>query len=175
MITVTPLTCDKLTPDMLSDFMRVQAMTRKWVRNDDVWVLQDTDELREWDADKRLWVPEYLKQQIGRGGAAFGAYDSGRLVGFCCMDGCLAGNTAKYVNLTMLFVDDRCKRMGIGKQLFSAACTHAAKAGAQKLFISAIPSADTVAFYFNMGCSDAQEIIADFIDSDNDRFMEYLL
>lgn len=96
-------------------------------------------------------------------------------VGFCCIDGYLYGKTAKYANLTMLFVDDEWKRKGIGKALFKEICKYAKKKNAKKLFISAIPSVETIAFYFAMGCIDAKEIITDYIDTKNDRYLEYLL
>lgn len=96
-------------------------------------------------------------------------------VGFCCIDGYLYGKTAKYANLIMLFVDDEWKRKGIGKALFKEICKYAKKNNAKKLFISAIPSVETIAFYFAMGCIDAKEIITDYIDTKNDRYLEYLL
>lgn len=75
----------------------------------------------------------------------------------------------------MLFVDDKWKRKGLGKKLFDEICKHAAHKGADKLFISAIPSFETVAFYLNMGCEDAKDIISEYIDTENDRYLEYSL
>ena len=51
-------------------------------------------------------------------------YASGKisLVGFCSVDGRLAGKTVKYANLTMLFVDDKWKRKGVGRRLFDKIC-----------------------------------------------------
>ena len=48
-----------------------------------------TDEIREWDNDKRIWIPGYLMQQIDRGGAAAGAFVNGRMIGFASLDGIL--------------------------------------------------------------------------------------
>lgn len=87
----------------------------------------------------------------------------------------MRGDSAKYANLTMLFVDDEYKRKGIGKALFNAVCGHTIKMGAEKLFISAVPSVETVAFYFSMGCTDAKEIIPEYIDTEDDRYLEYSL
>lgn len=77
------------------------------------------------------------------------------------------------MNLTMLFVDDEWKRKGIGTKLFHQMCIYAENIKADKIFISAIPSYETVAFYSVMGCSDAKEIINSFVDSENDRYLEY--
>ena len=46
---------------------------------------------------------------------------------------------------------------------------------ADKLFISAIPSFETIAFYFNIGCGDAKEIISEYVDTDQDRYLEFVL
>ena len=46
---------------------------------------------------------------------------------------------------------------------------------ADKLFISAIPSFETVSFYLSMGCKDANEIIFEYVDTDEDRYLEYSL
>ena len=46
---------------------------------------------------------------------------------------------------------------------------------ADKIFISAIPSVETVNFYFNIGCKDALEIIPEYVDTQQDRYMEFLL
>ncbi|MDO4332488.1 MAG: GNAT family N-acetyltransferase [Eubacteriales bacterium] len=78
-------------------------------------------------------------------------------------------------SIFLLFVDDEWKRKGVGKALFEAICKCAFVNGADKLFISAIPSVETIAFYFSMGCTDAEEIITDYIDTENDRYLEYRL
>lgn len=115
--------------------------------------------LREWSAEKRKWITEYmLRQSIGA------ALCLAHIVmkdgsAFCCIDGVISGETAKYANLTMLFADDYWKRRGIGKLLFQKVCRYAFTIGAEELFISAIPSAETIAFYQSMGCTDANEIL----------------
>lgn len=45
--------------------------------------------------------------------------------------------------------------------------------GAEKLFISAVPSEETVAFYIAMRCRDAEEMIPEFVDTPEDRYLEY--
>ena len=172
MIKTKELYVNDITSDMLSDFHHHQLITEKWVKNH-VWELVETSELREWDDEKRLWIPNYLKEQIGRGSSVVAAYDGDVLIGFGSLDGCLAGESAKYANLTMLFVDDKWKRKGIGKNLFDKLCMCARNMGADKLFISSIASAETVAFYFSMGCEDAGEIIPAYVDTEQDRYLEY--
>lgn len=161
-----------ILPGLLDGFVHSQKIVKKWIKLNDVWELTDASLLREWSAEKRVWITEYMCQQIERGGTTVGAFCDDRLIGFCCVDGTVSGNSAKYANLTMLFVDDNWKRNGIGKSLLQEACKHATKLGAEKIFISAIPSAETIAFYQSMGCVDAAEIIEVFVDSDDDRYLE---
>lgn len=164
-----------IAPELLTDFAHCQKITKKWSKRDDVWELSDASILREWSTEKRIWITEYMCQQIERGGITVGAFYNERLIGFCCADGTVSGNSAKYANLTMLFVDDNWKRNGIGKLLLQEARKHAIKLGAEKLFISAIPSAETIAFYHKMGCVDANEIVEFFVDSEDDRYLELML
>ena len=156
-LSVTNFTASTIPDDFLKDFAHHQKITRKWVRTDAGWELEDASILREWDAEKRIWLVGYMREKIQNGGMVMAAFlPEGQLAGFCCVGGDLAGETASYANLLLLFVDDRFKRHGIGRLLLQEACRYAKKLGAEKLFLSAIPSEDTIAFYQNMGCVDAK-------------------
>lgn len=175
MVTVEKISVENIDTNMLMKFNHKQIIKEKYIKTENGWEVVNTDEVRQWNFEKRKWITEYMRQQIERGGVSLCAFDNEKLVGFCCVDGYICGETAKYANVTMLFVDDEFKRKGIGKKLFMKACDYAAKKGAEKIFISAIPSIETVAFYFSMGCVDAEEIIMDFVDTESDRYLEYLL
>ena len=175
MIEVKDLTTNDISPDMLLNFNHHQIITEKWVNRNKKWELVATSDLREWNTEKRIWISDYLRQQIERGGSVVAAFAGDILVGFCCVDGYLVEKTAKYANMTMLFVDDKWKRKGVGRKLFEKICIYAKRMDADKLFISAIPSLDTIAFYFNMGCEDAREIISEDVDTDKDRYLEFAL
>ena len=175
MFKIENISCDSISADMLLNFHHHQLINQKYVNTNGRWEIIKAHELREWNAEKRIWITKYLCEQIACGGSLAGAFFGDVLVGFCSIDGYLYGETAKYANLTMLFVDDRFKRNGVGKALFKAICKCALANGADKLFISAIPSVETVAFYLNIGCTDAKEIITNYIDTENDRYLEYKL
>ena len=175
MIHFKELTSQDLTEDLLLKFQHQQKITKKWVKFDDQWEIVTVNDLRTWEPEKRRWISEYLRQQIERGGSVIAAFDGETIVGFCSIDGGLRGITANYSNLTMLFVDDRWKRNGVGKALFNEICLCARERKAEKLFISAIPSFETVAFYFSVGCVEAREHISAYIDTEQDRCLEYVL
>ena len=170
--TIRELTQENLKIDFLNGFKHNQSWDKQWVNKNNSWLLQDCEMSREWDNEKREWIPTYLIEQISRGGNAIGAYAKDKLVGFCCVDGVLRDG---YANMTMLFVDDDYKRLGIGKKLFLAISEKARLIGAEKMFISAIPSQDTIAFYMAIGCKDAEHLPNEFLDSLNDRYLEFNL
>ena len=169
------LTVDGITTIMLSGFQHCQLITKMYKKINHQWELTDTSIMRQWNAEKRVWISQYLRQQIERGGAVIAALEANELIGFGALDGYLFGNTAKYANLTMLFVDDRWKRNGIGSKIFDEICKHAEGMKADKLFISAIPAVETVDFYLHIGCQDANEIVPEYVDTDQDRYLEFLL
>lgn len=127
MFSIEILTADNITPNMLFDFHHNQIINKKYVSKNNKWEVTEIDELREWSKEKRIWLTEYFLQQIERGGSVIGAFDNDILVGFSCVDGYLLGKSATHANLTMLFVDDRFKRRGIGKALFAEICKCASK------------------------------------------------
>ena len=169
---IKQLQTEEIFTDLLASFAHTQRITKKWIKTENVWTLTDVSLLREWSPEKRIWITEYMCHQIERGGITVGAFCENRSIGFCCLDGAVSGDTAKYANLTMLFVDDNWKRNGIGKRLLHEVCKHAVKLGAEKIFISAIPSFETISFYLKMGCTDANEIVETFVDSEDDRYLE---
>lgn len=175
MFRIEKLSIDDIASDLLMHFHHHQIINKKYVRQNNQWEVIECNELRQWSKEKRIWITEYLHQQIHRGGSVIAAYDTDVLVAFCSVDGYLCGKTSRYANLTMLFIDDEYKRKGIGKTLFREIGKYASKSGADRLFISAIPSIETVEFYLNMGCIEASEIIVDYIDTENDRYLEYRL
>lgn len=171
-ITFQSLTVSDIHPQILMDFDDRHTVTSKWVRSGSGWELVQDNEFFQWNEKKRVWLSQYLLRQLNNGGHVAGAFHGEKLIGFAALDGTLAGEKKKYANLTLLFVDNDWKRQGIGRELFHRICCCAADMGADKLFISAIPSCDTVEFYFKMGCLDAEEIIDDFVDTEYDRYLE---
>lgn len=112
-------------------FHHHQIIEKKYVFIDNKWEISEAHDIGGWSDKKKVWVASYLRQQIERGGAVVGAFEGNILVGFCSVDGYLLGDSAKYANLTMLFVDDEYKRKGIGRSLFKAICEQALKRGAE--------------------------------------------
>lgn len=175
MFEIKKLTIDQLPDSLLENFCHQQHITQKWVKIANNWVIKEVVETRTWENEKKVWIPVYLKAQIERGGSIIGAFQKDALIGFISMDGYLRWNTAKYANLTMLFIDDGFNRSGLGSRLFEEICEEAKRIGATKLFISAIPALETIAFYKHLGCIEVQENIQEYIDMQEDYYLEFLL
>jgi len=166
------ITQNEIHMNYFASFKHNQQWNRQWVKQDNVWVLKQIEGSRSWPFEKRVWISQYLKEQIHNGGFTIGAFQDNQIIAFVCVDGKIIDD---YANLTMLFVDDGFKRLGIGRKLFEIAKKEALLNGAKKIFISAIPSEETILFYFSVGCKDAERIILDFVDTEKDRYLEISL
>ncbi len=167
--------------DLKSDFVRAfaheQVYGRVWKKQDGQWRLEavESPAVRSWSAEKRLWVPEYLRDILAKGGCVLGCFTENALIGFLALDGCFGGAKGRTLNLAMLFVDDRYQRQGVGRRLFTAGMERARRMGAETVFLSAVPTEEAVAFYFAMGCGDAEEVVPEFVDTPDDRYLMFLL
>lgn len=103
------------------------------------------------------WHLNRLKETIKSGGTAFGCFDEGKLVGYGTIDKEIFGKQEKYALLDQLFVSQNQRGKGIGKALFALCAKQAAVYGAEKLFLCAGSSENTMAFYKKLGCVPAIE------------------
>ena len=161
------------SPTLLTGFSHDQKWSEQWVKQEGAWVLEQTTQCRKWSNDKKVWISSYLEEQTKHGGQTYGAYIYDRLVGFAAHGAPKMIDEIKWINLTMLFVDEDYKRRGIGTLLFDKIITSAKEKGVEKIFVSAIPSKETIAFYFSQGCVDAKTAIEEFVDTQQDRYIEY--
>jgi len=117
-----------------------------------------------------------LRKTIVAGGSALGAFADGKLIGFCSVNPEVFGNTCKYVLLDQIFISLEHRARGIGRQLFMRSVDEAKRFGAEKFYICAGSSEETIAFYWALGCVEAEEVNAELYDGDaRDIQMEYLL
>jgi N-acetylglutamate synthase-like GNAT family acetyltransferase len=78
--------------------------------------------------------------------------------------------------LEQLFVSKDYRNKGIGKELFYLCSAQAKKWGADKLYLCAGSSEDTIAFYNKLGCVNTSEINQALYEEDpNDIQLEYQL
>lgn len=155
---VRELKADDCTPNLLDSFDRHQEVRQCWRREGDGYALTDTCYTEAWGTDKKQAVISGLCSTLASGGGAVGAFAGGALVGFASVESALFGSSNQYVNLSMLHVSYEQRRRGTGRALFAAACEQARKLGAERLYISAHSSRESMAFYRKAGCVDVAEV-----------------
>ncbi len=122
------------------------------------------------------WHLKRFKETVVSGGYAVGCFDGGVLVGYGTLNKEPFGEKSKYLLLDQLFVSKDYRNRSIGKQLVALCAERARFLGADKLYICAGSSEDTIAFYKKVGCVNAAEVNGELLDADpNDIQLELRL
>lgn len=103
------------------------------------------------------WHLERFEKTLQSGGKAFGCFDDDTLAGYATLDAGVFGREEKYVLLDQMFVSKDYRGKGIGKELISLCSRQALRFGAEKIYLCAGSSEDTIAFYCKLGCKPASE------------------
>ncbi|MBE5961793.1 MAG: GNAT family N-acetyltransferase [Lachnospiraceae bacterium] len=120
------------------------------------------------------WHKEHFKATIQSGGKAFGCFNGNTLIGYATVNADMFGICSKYVLLDQIFISKDYRNKGIGKELFHLCVNQAKEWGADKLYICAGSSEDTIAFYIKIGCIKANEVNQKLYEEDpNDIQLEY--
>jgi N-acetylglutamate synthase-like GNAT family acetyltransferase len=108
-----------------------------------------------------------LIDTILNNGSAIGAFDTdNKLLGFATINRQFYGEKHKYVLLDQLFITLECRNKGIGKTLFLLSANVAREWEADKIYICAGSAEETIAFYFAIGCKEAEEINKELYEMD---------
>ncbi|GGM38238.1 hypothetical protein GCM10011351_25470 [Paraliobacillus quinghaiensis] len=163
--------------DRISEIDPSQYIEKVWRKVDGAYQLIRIDFMETDWPDGYEKYRDALKETIRAAGVAIGAFDGeGRLVGFVTLNSDIFGKTAKYVLLDSMFVSKQFRNYGIGKQLFQKCTERAKEWGADKLYMCAASSQETIAFYNSLGCVAAKEVNKQLYESDpRDIQLEYAL
>lgn len=167
-ITFDFITKDNFNLCSLDGFARHQRVTECWRKINGEYRLMPCSFVDDWPAErKRQIAAEILDGDF----ITFGAFDEDRVIGFAMLKRQL--NADKMI-LDSLQVSEEYRHRGIGRKLFSLAVIEARANGANKLYISACSSNETIAFYKAMGCILAEEVIPEMADDEPfDLQLEY--
>ena len=107
-------------------------------------------------ADKRYYLAIDLGAESGRG--MLGTFDGERLVGISVMDGRWYGERKRTMDMYFLHVSNGYRHQGIGRTLMGYARIWAREQGAERLFVSGLPSVNTIRFYRSVGFDIAEDV-----------------
>ena len=160
----------------LDDFVRHQVVTECWRNVDGEWKLLPIAFTEDWGLDKCREAAADIFKRAGKDLISFAAFQSGKVIGFITVNTRPIGSGKQYFQLESFQVSEPCRGQGIGKKLFAKACAAAKEMGAEKLYISAHSSKESLAAYSALGCVHALEIIPCIADKEPyDVQMEYAL
>ena len=160
----------------LDDFIRHQAVTECWRKIDSEWNLLPIAFTEDWGLEKCREEAAGIIDRINRDLIAFAAVENDKTVGYITVVTERIGSRKQYLQLEAFEVSEPYRGRGIGRQLFTNACENAKEKGAEKLYISAHSSKESVAAYKALGCVHAQEIIHCIADQEPcDVQLEYVL
>ena len=160
----------------LDDFIRHQEVTECWRNIDGEWKLLPIAFTEDWELEKCREEAAGITDRINRDLIAFAAVENDKIAGYITVVTKRIGSRKQYLQLEAFQVSEPYRGRGIGKQLFTNACENAKEIGAEKLYISAHSSKESMAAYKALGCVHAQEIIHCIADKEpRDVQLEYVL
>lgn len=109
-----------------------------------------------------------LYECFDRGGIFWGAFVGDALVGVSVVDTKPVGSGGDQRQLLFLYVSRSARGRGIGSKLFAAAAKAARGWGAKALYISSVPTQNTVDFYRGRGASLAASADPDLLAAEPD-------
>jgi len=142
---------------LFSNFDRYQEVTKCWRKENNKWILKDISFTESWGPDEYESLVECLQKTIMTGGTVFGAFSDNDLVGFASLENQFFGSKNDYLQLSSIHTSNGYRSRGIGRNLFNLVCKKAREVGAEKLYISAHSSKETISFYKALGCKETVE------------------
>ena len=115
--------------------------------------------------EQKGWYPDEMKETIvhlydvfDRKGYFLGAFDEGKMVGIVVLESKFIGPKKNKLQLVFLHISNKYRKKGLGTKFMNMAIEKAKELGAEKLYISACPSENTVHFYQSFGAVLSSEL-----------------
>ncbi len=145
--------------DRVDEIDRTEVIDHIYYMREGEMVLEEEHwELKGWPTGHIPRIKENLRTCLQEGGAAWGAFDGDRLVGIAALDGRWYGRSGDTLDMYFLHVSNGYRHQGIGRRLFEITRDRAREMGARRLFVSGLPSENTIRFYMAMGCEIAEDV-----------------
>jgi len=122
-------------------------------------------------------MSRFTRETIENNGFALGVFnEKDKMLGFVSLNREVFGERFKYVLLDQMFISKEERHKGIGRKLMTYCIDVAKSWKVDKIYICAGSAEDTIAFYFSIGCQEAEEVNTELYESDpRDYQLEYVL
>jgi GNAT superfamily N-acetyltransferase len=152
-ITYRRLNASDIDPDMFKHLNRFQRVHKIWRKENGTITLVDFIRTYDWpDEKKRAYVYPKFEKAAASNGAVFAAFDGDALIGAAALSGAPLGAAGEYRVLDMLHISCEYRGKGIGRRLFMLITEAARGLGAERLYLGANSSEESIAFYRAMRC-----------------------
>ncbi|GGA45782.1 GNAT family N-acetyltransferase [Paenibacillus physcomitrellae] len=111
-----------------------------------------------WDAASLRKLQQRFEEELEAGGAAFGAFEGERLVGFAVLAHQFRGEHKDRLQLDLMYVTRSHRRQGIGRSLMDEVKREAVLRGARYLYISSTETDSAFNFYRDAGSEPTEEV-----------------
>ncbi len=145
--------------DRVEEIDRTEVIDHIYYLREGQLVLEEEHwEVRGWPPEELASIKERLRECMDRGGMGCGAFDGDVLVGIAALDGKWIGSAGKTLQMYFLHVSHCYREMGIGTHLTGLVMERAREMGAERAYISGLPSLNTISFYQGIGFDLASEV-----------------
>ena len=145
--------------DLVHKIDRTEVIDHIYYMREGRLVLEEEHwDLKGWPPGRVPEIIEYIHGCFDRGGAGWGAFDGDRLVGIAVLDGRWYGVSKTTLDFYFLHISYGYRHTGIGRHLVDLVKVRAREMGAERLFVSGLPSLNTIRFYQAVGFDIADEV-----------------
>ena len=156
-ITYRPLDMAEL--DRFEEIDRTEVIDHIYYMRDGRLVLEEEHwELNGWPPNEVPEIKVKLHTCLDKGGASWGAFDGDRLAGIATLDGRWYGSAGDTLDMYFLHISNGDRHQGIGRTLVEMTMEKAKEMGAKRLFVSGLPSLNTIRFYMAVGFDIAADV-----------------
>lgn len=147
-----------------------------YLQNGKLILKPDYFDIQGWPPGEAEQYTPILLDCYDRGGTFWGAFERDVLVGVAVLESKFIGSQQDTLQLKFLHVSRDYRNQGLGARLFNLAVERGKSLGANKLYISATPSENTIHYYLRLGCVCASEIDPElFALEPEDIHLEYVI
>jgi GNAT superfamily N-acetyltransferase len=162
-ITYRPLKDEEL--DRVEEIDRTELITHIYYMREGGLVLEEERyDMKGWPPGRLPEIKEHLHACMAEGGSAWGAFDGDSLVGLAALDGRWYGARGRTLDMYFLHVSDGHRHQGIGRRMVELVKERAREMGAERMFVSGLPSLNTIRFYRAVGFDMAEDVDRRLLD-----------